>query len=348
MSWAGLPPKKRSAALGIGKIPIRVLSSTFLRMTGAGSDLVKTPPKAGLDFAAIRLKRGFMIVSSDPITGISEDIGYLAVKVSANDVATSGNRPQFAESVVLLPEGSTEAEAGMIAHQMHEAARESGIAIVGGHTEVTPGLHHPIVAVTVFSFARRYVTSGGARDGDVIMMTKTAGLEGTAELLREPGVFSRPLAPATVAKASRMVKDVDISREAVGAFRTGRVHAMHDCTEGGVLGAVVEMSVASDVGFRLLEGAVPVDPVTSRVCRKLSLDPLKLIGSGSLLLAVTKGSEETVRRALRPTKVTKIGEFRKGPRTLVNMAGTELAVREPPEDELWRIVRRPSRPGKGL
>ena len=342
MSRSGLPPRRKSATLGIGKVPIRVLNSTFLKMTGAGSDLVKTPPRAGLDFAAIRLKRGFMIVSADPITGVSEDIGYLAVKISANDVATSGNRPQFAESVVLLPEGSTEVEAATIARQMHEAARDSGIAIVGGHTEVTPGLRHPIVAVTVFSMVRRYVTSGGARDGDVIMMTKTAGMEGTAEILREPGVFPRPLNHSTMAKASRMVKDVDISREAVGAFRTGRVHAMHDCTEGGVLGAVVEMSVASGVGFRLLEGAVPVDPITRRVCRKLALDPLKLIGSGSLLLAVAKGSEGAVRRALSPTKVTKIGEFRKGQRTLVMRRGTKLAVPEPPEDELWRIVRRPS------
>ena len=338
-----MTPKTESPRLGIGKIPITVLNSTVLKMTGAASPLLKTPPKAGLDFAAIRLKDGFMVVSADPITGISEDIGYFAVKVSANDVATSGNKPQFAELVVLLPERSTVADVAKIARQIHEAAKESGITIVGGHTEVTPTLHHPIVAVTVFSFVKEYVTSGGAKDGDAIVMTKTAGLEGTAELLRKKGVFPRPLDLATTSEASRMIRSVDITREAVAGFRTGRVHAMHDCTEGGVLGAVYEMSVASGVGFRLLEGAVPVAPLTRKVCGKLSLDPLKLIGSGSLLLAVAKGSEAAVKRALSPTRVTKIGEFCKGPRVLVGVAGTELVVREAPEDELWRVLGGSSR-----
>jgi hydrogenase expression/formation protein HypE len=333
-----LTPKPGPTRLGTGKIPITLLKSTVLKMTGAASPLVKTPPRAGLDFAAIRLKDGFMVVSADPITGISEDIGYLAVKVSANDVATSGNRPQFAELVVLLPERSTEADVARFARQIHEAAKESGIAIVGGHTEVTPRLHHPIVVVTVFSFVQEYVTSGGAKDGDAIMMTKTAGLEGTAELLREKGVFARPLGLATTSKASRIIRNIDITKEAVAGFRTGRVHAMHDCTEGGVLGAVFEMSVASGIGFRLLEAAVPIAPVTRKLCRKLSLDPLKLIGSGSLLLAVPKGSEDTVSRALSPTRVTKIGEFRRGRRVLVRATGTESVVKEAPEDELWRVL----------
>ena len=339
---------RESAKLGTGKIPIRVLRSTVLKMTGAGSALVKTPPRAGLDFAVIELKEGFMIVSADPITGVSEDIGYLAVKVSANDVATSGNRPQFAESVVLLPEESTEADVSKMARQMHGAARESGIAIVGGHTEVTPGLRHPIVVVTVFSFVQDYLTSGGAKDGDAIMMTKTAGLEGTAELLRERGVFRRPPGPAATKMALRMIREIDITKEAVAGFRTRRVHAMHDCTEGGVLGAVFEMSVASGIGFRLMEAAVPVAPVTRRVCKELSLDPLKLIGSGSLLLAVAKGSEDAVKRALGPTMVTKIGEFRRGRRALVTVAGIESVVGNAPEDELWRVLGRPSRRGDRL
>lgn len=328
--------------LSLGKIPIRVLNSTVLRMTGAASTLLKTPHRAGLDFAAIRLKDGYMLVSADPITGIAEDIGYFAVKVSANDVATSGNSPQFAESVVLLPQGSTEADVGKLARQMHEAARESGITIVGGHTEVAPGIRHPIVVVTVFSFVQRYVTSGGARAGDSIMMTKTAGLEGTAELLREPGALPGVAGPSISSKVSSIIRDIGITKEAVAGFRTGRVHAMHDCTEGGVLGAVFEMSVASGVGFRVLESAIPVSPLTRRVCRNLSLDPLKLIGSGSLLMAVAGGSEGAVERALKPTRVTKIGEFRKGRKVLVTASGAETAVREAPEDELWRIVARPS------
>ena len=145
--------------LSLGKIPIDVLNSTFLRLTGAGSRDVVTPPLAGLDFAALQLGRRFLIISADPVTGVAKEIGRYAISVSANDVATSGNRPRFAESGVLLPEGADARYAKRIANQMDLAAKKIGMSIVGGHTEVTPGLRRPIVVVTAFSFADSYVSS---------------------------------------------------------------------------------------------------------------------------------------------------------------------------------------------
>jgi hydrogenase maturation factor len=294
----------------------------------------------------VRLGGGYLVVSADPITGVSEDIGRYAVKVSANDVATSGNRPQFAESVILLPEGSSAADVRKLARQIHGAARESGVAIVGGHTEVTPGLKHPIVAVTVFSFVERFVTSGDARPGDTIMMTKTAGLEGTAELAKEKRRLLAGLRQETARKAQGLISQISIIEEAIAAFGTGRVHAMHDCTEGGVLGAVYEMSFASRIGFLLREAAVPIAPETTEVCRRLSIDPLRLIGSGSLLLAVEHGAETEIEEALRSIcRVSPIGEFRRGRRVMVQRDGSRRLVKEAPEDELWRVLaRRPASP----
>ena len=182
--------------LALGKIPIDILNSTVLRMTGAVSDRVVTPARTGVDFAAIKLDHGYMVVSADPITGISEQIGTYAIRVSSNDVATSGNAPQFAESVILLPEGSSESDLGRVSRQIHAAAKESGVTILGGHTEVAPGLERPIVAVTVFSLVDRFVTAADARAGDSILMTKTAGLEGTSELAREHP-FRRGAVPAS-------------------------------------------------------------------------------------------------------------------------------------------------------
>lgn len=319
-----------------GKIPIGVLKSTVLRMTGAQSDAVVTPPKAGLDFAAVKLGSGYMVVSADPITGVSEDIGHYAVNVSANDVATSGNRPQFAESVVLLPEGSSARDVGEVARQMHRAAKNLGIAIVGGHTEVTPGLGFPIVATMVFSFVERYVSSRDARAGDVIMMTKSAGLEGTAALARHSGLSGR-LPTRVILRARGFRARISVVEDSVAAFQTGFVRAMHDCTEGGVLGAVFEMSLASGLGFVLREDAVPVANETHLICEALDLDPLKLIGSGSVLLSVKKGRETHVAKALDPVcGVTTIGEFTEKSRVLVKKDGGEETVRSAPEDELWR------------
>jgi len=319
--------------LSAGKIPIEVLNSTVLKLTGAFSDQVVTPPLAGLDFAAVKINGRFMIVSADPVTGVVDQIGKYAVSVSANDVATSGNRPQFAESVVLLPEGSDATYVKKIATQLHEEAKRLGVSIVGGHTEVTPGLSRPIVVVTAFCFAESYISSADAKEGDTIMMTKTAGLEGTAVL----------------AGSKKFLDNISVVDEAAAAYKTGNVHAMHDCTEGGVLGAAFEMSLASGLGFKMDEAKVPVAPETRRLGRKLSIDPLRLIGSGALLLSVEPGREAELRGILAPIcKVTSIGRFTKTGRTLVSEGGKELAISSAPEDELWRVFSRPSRNNHGF
>ncbi len=329
------PSPKR---LPLGKIPIDVLKSTVLTMTGAVSEKIMTPPKAGLDFAAVKLGTGYLVVSTDPVTGVVEEIGRYAVNVSANDVATSGNRPQFAESVVLLPEGSSAEDVRAIAEQLHGAAKDLGIAIVGGHTEVTPSLTRPIVVVTTFSFVKKYVSSQDSRDGDTIMMTKTAGLEGTAAIAGDQ-LLGRRLPRRLRQRAEDLASRMSVVEDAVAGYRTRRVHAMHDCTEGGVLGAVFEMSLASELGFVLRRRDVPVAPETRQVCDLFSLDPLRLIGSGSVLLAVEKGQKAKVTAALEPVcRVTTIGEFRKGRRVLVESDGHEEVVSSAPVDELWRAL----------
>ncbi|MDV3293852.1 MAG: AIR synthase related protein [Nitrososphaerales archaeon] len=325
--------------LELGKIPIDVLNRTVLHMVGAKSRALLTGPKAGVDFAAIRMRGGFMIVSSDPVTGVSRGIGRYAVTVSSNDVATSGNAPQFMGSVVLLPEGSTEEYLREISTDMHVTAKNLGISIVGGHTEVTPGLKNPIVAATTFSFVKKFVSSEMAREGDLLMMTKTAGLEGTAVLAAEAAKLGKRLPVALVARASALERRLSIAGEAVRAFRTGSVHAMHDCTEGGVLGAAYEMSLASGLGFVMHEAKVPVAGATRQVCETMSVDPLRLIGSGSLLLAVPRGKESTIAKAISPLcRVSTVGEFVKGRRVLVRRSGSEQKILGAPKDELWRAL----------
>ncbi len=328
----------RGKPLQRGKLPVEVLRRAVLGAAGAPSPLVVTGPKPGLDFAAIRLGKKYLIVSADPITGASRRLGEYAVEVSANDVATSGNRPQFAESILLLPEGWTERSVSVVAAQVDSAAKRLGISVVGGHTEITPGLERPIAAVTAFAVADRYVSSDQAEAGDSIMMTKSAGIEGTAVIAAESGRVRRRLPKKTLERAERLASSVSVVEEAARGFETGSVHAMHDCTEGGVLGAVFEMSVASGLGFSLEPGLVPVAPETRAVCDALSLDPLKLIGSGSLLMSVEKGSEDRVAAALEPLCLaTVIGRFAKSGRVMVGRSG-KVAVREAPEDELWRAL----------
>ncbi|MDV3277775.1 MAG: AIR synthase related protein [Nitrososphaerales archaeon] len=327
--------------LGFGKIPIKVLGKTVLRMTGVTSARLLTGPNPGVDFAAVKVDGGYMIVSSDPITGVSSGIGEYAVVVSANDVATSGNAPQFMESIIMMPEDSTSKTLGRLAADMDAAAKRLGISVVGGHTEVTPGLKRPIVVVTAFSFVRSFVSSEMATAGDAILMTKTAGLEGTAVLAREARRLRRPLPSRLASDAVVLEKELSIVKEATAGFSSGHVHAMHDCTEGGVVGAAYEMSLASGLGFELYEEDVPVARVTREVCRRFSLDPLRLIGSGSLLIAVPESEQGAAARAIgKVAEVTRVGRFRKRGRFLVRADGKRETVGEAPADELWRALGR--------
>jgi hydrogenase expression/formation protein HypE len=325
--------------LELGKIPSKLLGNRLLKLAGAPSKNIVVPPKLGVDFGVIRLQKGFLIVSSDPITGTTENTGWYAVNVSANDVATSGNRPVYMQSVMLLPEGASSAELQDLWLQVHRSARMLGISITGGHTEVTPKLKRPIVVTTAFAFGDSFVTAADAKQGDSILLTKTAGIEGTSILASHVPKLGAKVNHVFVSRAKKFREKLSVVEEAVAAYKTGSVHAMHDCTEGGVLGAVYEMATASKKGFLLSVKDVPVARETEEVCKAFKIDPLKLIGSGALILAVERGAEPRVKAELEKIGVcaTKIGEFTKRGKILVHPDGGEEKVFDAPVDELWRV-----------
>lgn len=334
--------ERQRPRLALGKLPPDVMARYLFGMTGARSRRVVVEPSLGLDFGVVKLggekaKGRFLIVSSDPITGVSERAGWYAVNVSANDVATSGNRPDFMQSVILLPEDASERAVEALSSEMHATAKALGISIVGGHTELSPGLHRPIVVTTAFATADSYVTAAGARAGDTLMMTKTAGVEGTA-ILGTDSRFNGRLDRKTVVEAGKYFDRFSVVEEALGAYKTGAVHAMHDCTEGGVLGALYEMATASGVGLDVSEADVPVSLETRRICSALGVDPLKLISSGTLLIAVKKGGESLVQDAAASvgSAATPIGRFTKG-KVLLTRGGKAEEVTGPPKDEIWRL-----------
>ncbi len=141
-------------------------------------------PAAGVDGAVLDFGNKNAIVSMDPITGAVERIGWEAINVNANDVATFGVEPAFFFSCIMLPENADSKIVEIISTQMHNAAKELGIAIVGGHCESTPGLTNPIVVGCIMGLTEKgkYVTAAGAKAGDKLILTKSAGIEGTAIL----------------------------------------------------------------------------------------------------------------------------------------------------------------------
>ena len=330
-----------------GKIPIDLLKEVVFKNLGAERKEVVVGPSAGIDGAVLDLGDKSLIVSMDPITGAVERIGWLAVNVNANDVATFGVEPAFLFSCILLPENADRTLVETISVQMNAAAKDLGIAIVGGHCESTPGLTNPIVVGCTMGLTEkgRYVTAGGAKPGDKLILTKSAGIEGTAILAtdREPEL-KKTMRVTVLQNAKNFYNQISVVKDALTACKTGGVHAMHDPTEGGVAGGIHEIADASNVGVEVFEEAIPVQPETAQICSYFQIDPLQLISSGALLIsAEAKSASETVRNLkLERVQASVIGEFTENTdqRVLIKKDGGTKALPRPLSDHLWTALRR--------
>jgi hydrogenase maturation factor len=247
-------------------------------------------PRCGEDAAVVALGRLRLVLKSDPVTFTATEIGWYAVQVNANDVAVMGARPCWFQPTILLPPGTPFTRVGTIVREIDAACRGLDIAVTGGHTEVTDAVTRPIVAGDMQGLlvGPRVIGSAGARADDLVLMTKAAGLEGTAILATErANTLARrvPAAMLRTARAFRRRPGISVVREALIAARAGS-SAMHDPTEGGVRAALHEIAHASAHRLTIDLDRVPVLPETAQLCRHFGIDPLGLIGSGALLATI--------------------------------------------------------------
>ncbi|MGD0495219.1 MAG: AIR synthase family protein [Candidatus Bathyarchaeia archaeon] len=329
-------------ALPLGKIPVDLLKEVIFKNLGVHRDEVALGPAAGIDGAVINVGSKSLVVSMDPITGALERIGWLAVNVNANDVSTFGVEPAFFLSCILLPEKADRKTVEIISSQMDKAAKGLGMAIVGGHCESTPGLVNPIVVGCAMGMAEKgnYVTAAGAKAGDKIMITKTAGIEGTAILASDrEEKLRKTVRSSTLKSAKGFFSMISVAKEAAIAFKTGGVHAMHDPTEGGIAGGIHEVADASNLGFRILEDRIPVAEETSEICKAFEIDPLYLIASGSMLIAARKDVADDIEKNLIKSGISAsvVGEFLPSSenRIVKRKNGFETELARPTCDHLW-------------
>lgn len=330
-----------------GKIPLDILKEVVFKNLGVKRDEVVLGPSAGFDGAIIDIGDKSLIVSMDPITGAIERIGWLAVNINANDVATFGVEPAFFFSCILLPQNADRKTVETICVQMDKAAKDLGIAIVGGHCEVTPGLTNPIVVGCTMGITEKgnYVTAGGAKHGDRLILTKSAGIEGTAILAADrEEQLKKALSPTMLQNAKKFYDQISVVKDAITAFKTGGVHAMHDPTEGGVAGGIHEMADASNLGVKVFEEKIPVQPETAKICEFFKIKPLQLISSGALLISANPEFANKIIESLEQQKIHApiIGKFLKDPhdRILITRNGELQRFPRPSSDSLWFALLR--------
>jgi hydrogenase expression/formation protein HypE len=333
-------------ALPLGKVPTETLQNIIFRHLGATRREVILGPHAGVDGAVVKIGNKVLITSMDPITGALERIGWLAVNVNANDIATFGVHPTLFSSCMLLPPGTTDATIETITKQMDTAAKKLKIAIMGGHCETTPGIAHPIIVGTAMGITEKnnYVTSSGAKPGNSLILTKGAGIEGTAILATDrKELLQRQFSQTFLSRSTDFFNRISIAEEAVVAFETGGVTAMHDPTEGGVAGGIQEMADASKVGVKIFETKIPIQKETLEICKFFKIDPLQLISSGALLIAAKHDFAEKIVQTLKKHRINAsvIGKFLKEPekRVLVSKNDSERPLVRPLSDHLWAALK---------
>lgn len=328
--------------LPAGKLPVALLRQ-LLRYRGASDSTVVVGPEFGEDAAVIDLGAQYLVLKSDPVTFTSDEIGWYAVHVNANDIAVMGARPRWFQPTIILPVASPSRIALTIARDIHRAARSLGIAVTGGHSEVSPAVRQPIVAGDMHGLMARdrLIRSSGARPGDRVVMTKFAGIEGTAILARAyPQVARRVLGVAEQRQAARFHHHPGIS--VVGAAMVAAdqgVTALHDPTEGGVATGLYEMAAASHCRIRIDVDAIAIHPYTQRLCQHFGLQPLGLIGSGALLASVPPARVAPLLQALHARRLAArvIGEVVRGSGIEARRGGRRVAFRWSERDELARL-----------
>ena len=343
--------KKR---LQCGKLPPRMMAK-LLRGLGARDPSVTVGPSVGEDTAAIALGREYLIVTSDPITLAGEGAAKLLLQVNANDLATRGVRPRYLQAIAMLPPGTLASEVEGLFGELDRCARRMGIAITGGHTEVTDAVSRPVLVGTMFGLSRnrRLLSSGGAKPGDALVMTESAGIEGTIILARSRGrEIAKALGERSRREALGLAESPGTSVVQAGliAAKAG-AHAMHDPTEGGVGAAIHEMAVASRLRIEVDLDRIAIRSVTADVCGMFGIEPLGLISSGALLIAIAPGRVGQLLAAMRRVKIDAavIGSFAKGGGVKAVRAERPSKLRWFERDELVRVEEEASKPaGSGV
>ena len=333
----------------IGKLSPEKMESLIGSSFGKKSNDVIVGPGAGLDAAVIRLADGrVMAVAEDPIfpaPGLPlETFGWFTVHIGASDIAVTGIKPQFMTYTLLLPPSFSEEDTKIIIDSISKTAEELGITIAGGHTGWYGAVTVPTVGgVCVWGFADsdNWISPGGAKDGNSILMTKGPSIEAASLLaiLKQDQLRGR-ISDENIEKLISRSKEITVVKDALLTFESEEVNAMHDATEGGVIGGLWEMSRSSSIPVYADFDSVNVPEDILALAKELKFDPWEAISEGTLLSAVKKGSEKKVMDLLKANGIESwiLGRFDSSlEKSIIKRNNIETELICPEEDPFWKL-----------
>lgn len=327
--------------MNLGKVSEAVLKRSVLNQIGHRREEVLVGPAIGEDCSVLAIEEDeVLVLSTDPITGTVQDIGTFAVHITANDIASNGAEVIGIMLTILLPDKTEESQLRTAMQDMEAACRQLNIEIIGGHTEITKAVYQPIVTVTGVGKMKRneMIKTAGAKPGQEIVMTKWAGLEGTAIIAsaKEKELRAK-YNQSFIDGAKKLIDFISVVPEARIA-RDCKVTSMHDVTEGGIFGALWEIGAASKVGLEVDLKKILLKQETVEICEFYDVNPYMLISSGCMLIVTDQANYLVERLKEGGIAAAVIGRITDGnDRVIINE--DEKRYLEPPKsDELYKVM----------
>lgn len=313
--------RDQNTRLKIGKLKHDFLAkmlNNFVTDVDIKDKRVVIGSKIGEDAAVIDMGEKYLIAKTDPITFATDEIGYYAVNVNVNDVVCMGGTPKWFQSTILLPEkNTTEDLIENIFKNIHNTCQSMNITVIGGHTEVTPGIDRPIVIGSLLGEVEKekLVLTSGAKPGDALILTKGIFIEGTSiigrektNVLKEKGFSSEFI---NRCKEYLYNPGISVYKEALLANEHFKINSMHDPTEGGLFCGIAEMTIASNTGVIIEKEKINVLPEPLELSKIFNLNPFGTLSSGSLLIGLKNEYAKDLITLLKKNGILaeKIGNF---------------------------------------
>ncbi|MHA1674553.1 MAG: AIR synthase related protein [Promethearchaeota archaeon] len=286
-----------------GKLPHHVLGRLLRKFVPQHDESgIILPPTPGQDTGIVQFGEQQLIIKTNPVTFATDEIGYYAVIINANDISTAGAIPKWFTTTILLPEKeTTDALCEHIFESIAEECKKRKIAVVAGHTEVTVGLDRPIVAGTMLGIlpeGKDPITTFGGKPGDTILLIKDVAIEGTAIIARECEEFllQKGISKKNIEEGKSYLHSPGISIVSEAELITDNfpVHALHGPTEGGFSMGLVELADNSKCGVLIKRSSILIPEITKQLCKIYNINPLQLIASGCLIAAVDPQDAPTI------------------------------------------------------
>ena len=320
----------------IGKLTNQQLDELIFSKLNHKREETNSIPSIGQDCAVVDLKDQLMVITTDPITGAERNIGKLCVNICCNDVAAAGGEPIAMLLTILIPPKAEIEEVQSIIDDVLKTCDKNNIDLIGGHTEVSNAVNRYILSgVCIGKKSKKPLEI--IKEGYALVMSKTAGVEGTGIIIAEKEELKTLLSAEELAEADDYLDNTSVLTEGM-IGRQNDVALMHDATEGGILGAAWEMANAAGLGLQISLDKIPISPLTKKICTYYQIDPYKLISSGVMLFAV-KNSEKLIKELKKNNiQATEIGCFTSDERRII-VDGKIIELIPPASDELYKVIK---------